>query len=76
MVVILAGECTALLASQQHANLAAVVQRTAVYPAKLMRGGSFACVHDTVYMYVKLESSMVCVKLYTARQEISRQLDD
>ena len=58
MVVILAGECTALWASQQHANLPAVVQITAVYPAKLMRGGkrySFACVHDTVYMYVKLE---------------------
>ena len=48
--------CTALWASQQHANLPAVVWRTATYPTKLMHGGkrySFACVHDTigVYMY-------------------------
>ena len=48
-----------LWASQQHANLPAVVQRTAVYPAKLMHGDSFACVHDMAYMYVKLERSMV-----------------
>ena len=46
-IVILVGEWTALWASQQHANLPAVVWRTAVYPAKLMCGGkrySFACV--------------------------------
>ena len=35
------GFCTLVLlrASQQHTNLPAVVRRTAVYPAKLMRGG-------------------------------------
>ena len=44
---ILVGDCTALWISQQHANLPAVVQRTAVYP---MHGDSFVCVHDMAYM--------------------------
>ena len=52
-IVILVDDCTALWASQQHANLPAVVRRIAVYPAKLMCGGkcySVVCVHDAVYM--------------------------
>ena len=60
--VILAGECTALWASQQHANLPAVVRRTALYPAKLMRGGkhySFVCVHDTVGVYTYIREITV-----------------
>ena len=61
-IVILAGECTALWASQQHANLPAVVRRTAVYPVKLMRGGkcySFACVYDKAYMYSTREIGVI-----------------
>ena len=53
-IFFLVGECTALWASQQHAHLPEVVQN----PAKLMHGGkrySFACVNDTVsvYMYIQ-----------------------
>ena len=43
----------------QHTNLPAVVWRTAVYPAKLVRGDSFVCVHDMAYMYVKSEEFTV-----------------
>ena len=42
-MAILVGECTALWASQQHANLPAVVWRTG-------KGYSVVCVHDTAYM--------------------------